>query len=271
MARRSPIPEEQHPSTERYIITYADLITLLLGLFVILYAASQVDLGKYREVAQALVRHFNPGAASLPLEQRGVHLLPGEEGIPQPILPRSPSVTIDEWLQETERLFRLYIASGRLSMERLAEGAVIRVSEALLFETGKADLQPEALPVLDTLAILLRNTPYLISVDGHTDSIPIRTLRYESNWHLSTARALTVAYYLIQHGVPESQLAVRGFGAQRPIAPNSTPEGRARNRRVDIVLSELPMGRHRNRSGYWEPGQPILLPQQSPSAESKKP
>ncbi len=268
MARRLPISEEQHPSTERYIITYADLITLLLGLFVILYAASQVDVGKYREVAQALVRHFNPGAHPLPLEQRGTQLLPGEDGIPQPILPRSFPITIDQWLQETERLFQPYIASGRLSLERLAEGALIRVSEALLFETGKADLQPEALPILDTLAALLRTVPYLISVDGHTDSIPIRTLRYESNWHLSTARALTVAYYLIQHGVPETQLAVRGFGPQRPIAPNSTPEGRAKNRRVEIVLSELSAG-SRNRSGYWQPGQPILLPQQLSSTQRK--
>ncbi len=260
MARQLPTSDEQHPSTERYIITYADLITLLLGLFVILYAASQVDLGKYREVAQALVRHFNPGASVAPLEQQGTQLLSGEVGIPQPILPRVPQRNIDEWLQETERLFMPYIVAGRLTVERTAEGAVIRVSDALLFETGKADLQPQALPFLDTLSALLRNVPYLINVDGHTDSIPIRTLRYESNWHLSTARALAVAYYLIQHGVPEPQVAIRGFGPQRPIAPNSTPEGRARNRRVEVVLTEF-RNSLRTDYGYWKPGQPVLLPQ----------
>ncbi len=262
MRRRSEAADEQHPSTERYIITYADLITLLLGLFVILYAASQVDLGKYREVAQAMVRYFNPGTAPLPTDQRGEHVLPGEQGLPQPILPRSPYHTMDEWVQETERLFKPYVDRGLLTVERTAEGAVVRLSEAVLFESGKADLQPQALPVLDTLAQLLRNVPYLISVDGHTDSIPIRTLRYESNWHLSTARALSVAYYLMQHGVPESQIAVRGFGPQRPIAPNSTPEGRARNRRVEIVLTELSNG-NRGQHGYWKPGQPVVLPRQS--------
>lgn len=261
MGRRLPIPEEHPVSTERYIITYADLITLLLGLFVILYAASQVDLGKYREVAQALVRYFNPGAAPMPLEQRGQALLPSEEGIPQPILPRSAYQSVDEWIQQTERLFKPYVEKGMLEIERTAEGAVVRVAEALLFESGKAELQPQSLPVLDTLASLLRNVPYLISVDGHTDSIPIRTLRYESNWHLSTARALTVAYHLMQRGVPESQLAVRGFGPQRPIAPNSTPEGRARNRRVEIVLTELRNGK--STYGYWQPGQPVILPQKS--------
>lgn len=244
-------------STERYIITYADLITLLLGLFVILYAASQVDLGKYREVAQALVHYFNPGTSPLPLEQRGQDVLPGEEGIPQPILPRSAFGSVDEWVQAAERLLRPYEQQGLLTVERTAEGAVVRVAEALLFESGKADLQPHALPVLDTLAQILRGVPYLISVDGHTDSIPIRTLRYESNWHLSTARALAVGYYLMQHGVPEAQMVIRGFGPQRPIAPNSTPEGRARNRRVELVLIEQ---RNGTTYGYWHPGQPVVLP-----------
>ncbi len=259
MKRRLSIAEEQHASTERYIITYADLITLLLGLFVILYAASQVDVGKYREVAQALVRYFNPGTAPLPVEQRGQNILPGEDGIPQPILPHSAYSSVDQWVQATERLLRWYSHQGLLTIERTAEGAVVRVAEALLFESGKADLRPQALPVLDTLTGLLRNAPYLISVDGHTDSIPIRTLRYESNWHLSTARALAVAYYLIQHGVPEQRIIVRGFGPQRPIAPNSTPEGRARNRRVELVLLEPRTGLSAE-YGYWKPGQPVVLP-----------
>ncbi|GBD07613.1 Motility protein B [bacterium HR21] len=257
MRRRPPIAEEQHASTERYIITYADLITLLLGLFVILYAASQVDLGKYREVAQALVQYFNPGTAPMPLEQQGHAVLSGEEGIPQPILPRSAFGSVDEWVQTAERLFRPYHEQGLLTVERTAEGAIVRVAEALLFESGKAELQPQALPVLDTLAHILQNVPYLISVDGHTDSIPIRTLRYESNWHLSTARALAVAYYLIQHGVPETHIVVRGFGPQRPIASNSTPEGRARNRRVELLLIEQ---RNGAAYGYWKPGQPVVLP-----------
>ncbi|MEN3026584.1 MAG: OmpA family protein [Chlorobiota bacterium] len=262
MARHLSTLDEEHPSTERYIITYADLITLLLGLFVILYAASQVDLGRYREVAQALVQYFNPGSATTPVEQHGQHILPGEEGIPQPILPRSTYPSIDEWLQETEHSLGSYIRAGLLTLERTAEGAVIRVAEALLFESGKADLHPQALPVLDTLALLLRKVPYFVNVDGHTDSIPIRTLRYESNWHLSCARALSVAYYLIQGGVPERRIAVRGFGPQRPIAPNSTPEGRARNRRVEFVLAELHNGVSSG-YGYWKPGQPIVLPSQS--------
>ncbi|MCS7169947.1 MAG: OmpA family protein [Candidatus Kapabacteria bacterium] len=268
MRQRSSIPEEQHASAERYIITYADLITLLLGLFVILYATSQVDLGKYREVAQALIYHFNPNTAPLSSEPQGRHVLPGEQGIPQPILPQSAHRSVDEWVQEMERSFKPYTESGVLTIERAAEGAVVRLAEAILFESGKSELQPQALPVLDTLARLLQYMPYLISVDGHTDSIPIRTLRYESNWHLSTARALSVAYYLIQYGVAEARLVVRGFGPQRPIAPNATPEGRARNRRVEIVLTE-PQDRARPGYGYWQPGQPVLLPQQSHTATSK--
>jgi chemotaxis protein MotB len=257
--RQGIVGEEQHASAERYIITYADLITLLLGLFVILYAASQVDLGKYREVAQALVSYFRTGSVPLPLEQRGQAVLAGEEGLPAPILPRSPYRTVDEWMQQSEHALRPYVASGMLTLERTAEGAILRIGEAALFESGKAELQPHALPLLDTLAMLLRQVPQLINVDGHTDSIPIRTLRYESNWHLSTARALTVAYYLMQHGVAEERIVIRGFGPQRPIAPNSTPEGRARNRRVEITLLELPQELQPQR-GYLRPGQSVVLP-----------
>jgi flagellar motor protein MotB len=109
----------------------------------------------------------------------------------------------------------------------------------MLFESSKAEIQPNAYPVLDTLANILQGVDYQISIDGHTDSDPIRTFRYESNWHLSVARAVNVGYYLIQRGLPEVNTTIKGYGAQRPVAGNDSPEDKARNRRVEITLKKL--------------------------------
>lgn len=235
---RAKLQELRNPNNpDRYLVTYADLITLLLGLFVILYATAQVDVGKYREFAAALGRFFRVAPDSQ--LYGGGKILPGSPTLPQPILPAADRKTLDKISQELESAFATQIRLGSVELEQLPDQIRLRLQDHLLFESGKADLLPESILILDSLAKIFASIEKRIIVEGHTDNIPISTFRYPSNWHLSVDRAVTVAYYLLQKGVPERYLAVCGYADQRPIAPNDTPEGRTRNRRVEIVIQEF--------------------------------
>ena len=236
--RKSGHEPESNP--DRYLITYSDLITLLLGLFVILYAISQVDEGKYVKVSKAFAEYFKSDKG--PVLQGGGGLLEGsKDAIPEPII-YSPAIrkSLQQIGSETEKALESLISKGLLKMKLTAAGLVITLPEKLLFESGKADIRADGQYVIDSLGVILAGVQYQISVDGHTDSSPIATAKYPSNWHLSTDRALTVGYSLIKQGAPESNLVVRGFGQQRPITDNSTTDNKAQNRRVEITIAEIP-------------------------------
>jgi chemotaxis protein MotB len=224
---------------DRYLITYADLITLLLGLFVILYASSKVDEEKFKEFSKAFNMYFdNPGV----LEGGDGVMEARKDNIPEPVLPHPNQKTLDQIMIEAESALSGLLQDGKLSIKRTSGGIMLTLPEVLLFQSAKAEVQPDGEKVLDTLASILKGigTDMLVTVDGHTDSNPIRTFQYESNWHLSVARATNVAYRMMQMGLPEYNVAIRGFGAQRPKVDNSNPENRAINRRVEITISELP-------------------------------
>ncbi len=230
--------EEHNSGTDRYLITYADLITLLLGLFVILYAASQVDQEKYSEFSAAMAQYFKTGAGVL---EGGDGLLEGQKnGLPEPIFQSGSKVSVDEIVEETKKALSSYIDNGTISMTRGNGNFVLTLPEKLLFKSAKAEIEPAGRFILDTLARVLSGIDKQIAVDGHTDTDPIRTFRYESNWHLSVARATNVAYTLIRSGVPERNMSIRGFGSQRPIAENNDAAGKSKNRRVEVTISEIP-------------------------------
>ena len=238
MKRYSIHTDKEHSGADRYLITYADLITLLLGLFVILYASSQVDSGKYKEFSAAMTDYFKPSADNK--QQQGNKILPGADGIPQPILPKVQEKTIDQINLEVEKSLQHEINNGKVSIQRTTTGIIVNLPEKLLFKSAKADIQPDAYPVLDSIAVILKGINKKITIDGFTDSIPIHTFQYESNWQLSTARAMNIGYYILQKGTPEENFSVRGFGANKPLASNLSPEGRAKNRRVEILIEDLP-------------------------------
>ena len=154
-------------------------------------------------------------------------------------MPYPSKKSLEQIQIETERSLRKFVDNGLLTVTRTSNGLTLTLSEKLLFKSGKAEVEPEGMSVIDTLAQILRGIDKQISIDGHTDSDPIKSFRYESNWHLSVARAVNVGYYLVERGISESNLMLRGFGAQRPVAPNSSIEGKAKNRRVEINITEL--------------------------------
>ncbi len=238
MKRHSIHTDKEHSGADRYLITYADLITLLLGLFVILYASSQVDSGKYKEFSAAMTDYFKPSADNK--QQRGNKILPGADGIPQPILPKAQEKSIDQINLEVEKALQQEINEGKVSIQRTSTGIIVNLPEKLLFQSAKSDIQPNAFPVLDSITAILSGINKKISIDGFTDSIPIHTFQYESNWQLSTARAMNIGYYILKKGVSEQNFSIRGFGANKPSASNSSPDGRAKNRRVEILIEDLP-------------------------------
>ena len=236
---------EDKINPDRYLITYADLITLLLGLFVILYASSQVNEEKYKEFSNAFSDFFKPPGVKV--LNNGNGMLGGQKNsIPEPIFPNTRNKTLQEIKNETENSMSKFIKEGLITIKSNPTGLTLTLSESLLFQSGKADIQSDGLIVLDSISNIIRGINKAITIDGHTDSHPIRTFRYESNWHLSSARALAVGYMLISKGLPEKDLSFRCFGAMKPVAENSTPEGRAKNRRVEITISDLPQEKETN-------------------------
>lgn len=225
------LTDEEHPASERYLITYADLITLLLGLFVILYASSQVDSSKYQEMSQAMQSYFE--------KKGGDGILPGGKGLlPEKITDTSSvSKTNEEIAQQVQSVLQGFPSAGAVEVIHNPSEVIIKLPERLLFKAGKSDIEPAGRILLDSVAAILKGTRQEISIDGHTDSIPMRTFQFESNWHLSVDRAIKVGYHMLQGGLPKANTVIRGFGSERPAASNSTLDGRAKNRRVEITIS----------------------------------
>lgn len=228
----------EEEKTDRYLITYADLITLLLGLFVILYAVSKIDLEKYDAYTAAFSEVFNPGSGVLPKDKG---LTTGNDAgsvIQNPTLPNPKS--IEDVEKEVESALGEFIDSGQIGYERTGDEIKLTLPEKLLFPSGRSEIRPAAIPVIDSIGGALQGAEFLITCDGHTDSDPINSARFESNWHLSVDRAANVARELMNTGVPERYFVVRGFAAERPKASNATEEGKAINRRVEITVGPLP-------------------------------
>jgi chemotaxis protein MotB len=227
--------EGEHENQERWLLTYADLITLLLGLFVILYAMSKIDMKKYDQVVAALGGVFGSGDAAVPVKMRFTEL---QDGLPDVFTQRAKVEG------EIRRVLELDSKSLPVDVSQDERGVIVHIQEELLFPSGSADLKSTSLETLDRLADAFRTMPNDIRVEGHTDNVPISTSAFPSNWHLSVGRALTVGYYLIQkHKMNPEKVSVVGYSEYHPIAPNTTAENKAKNRRVDIVVVTEAIGK----------------------------
>jgi chemotaxis protein MotB len=225
---------------ERWLVSYSDFITLLMVLFVILYAGSQVDVTKYKELATSLSAAFGGGPVKVvdPLINNS-----GGGGsdnqIPKPIsVPGIPMETLntrDVTSQLTDMLSSAQL-SNELSVQNNIEGMLISLGEKLLFKSGTADLQEAAYPLLDKLIEMIKPLPNEVRIIGNTGSQPPSDSRYRDNWELSMQRALTILRYLVNNGIEAKRLMPAGVADTRPLFPNDTPEHEALNSRADIVI-----------------------------------
>lgn len=215
-ARRVEARVESH---ERWLVSYADLVTLLLALFIVLYATA--DANRARAIAAAVRAQFE--GESAPPAGRGV--LPGGDSL------ASIQASVEHAVAARDSLRR------NARVRREGRALIISLTEAGFFAPGDANVRDaEALASVDALAAALAGESAPVRVEGHTDSLPISNARYPSNWELSAARASAVLSRLAAAGVAPSRLSIAGYAGERPVAPNDTPQGRALNRRVDVVV-----------------------------------
>lgn len=212
--KREADPAETH--RDRWLISYADLVTLLLALFIVLYAASD------KERAKLIAQNFNQNLSGEAVSGSGV--LPGADSL------------ISERTRIEGVLASNPFFASRAKVTQTNRGVIVSLAEAGFFASGEAEINAEAAQLVDAIAESLIDSKVNVRVEGHTDSTPISTSRYPSNWELSTARAAVVLSRLTDRGIAPERLSAAGYAGFQPIADNSTIEGRAQNRRVDIVI-----------------------------------
>ena len=227
----------EHVNHERWLVSYADFMTLLFAFFVVLFAAGQADKKKQAALAGAMQQAFRGGV----FDGRGAGAVPGSAGASWGSGSSMLEPGLEEGLERALVRDRLKaavageVAAGVVEIRESADGLTVSLRDAGFFASGSAVLRPQALEVLERIAAALPEAG--LRVEGHTDDVPIATEQYGSNWELSSARASSIARLLLRHAnVRAERMAVAGYAQFHPIAGNETAAGRARNRRVDVVV-----------------------------------
>lgn len=248
---------------ESWLIPYADVLTLLLALFIVLFAASEIDSNKYQAITRSLNSALQGGtgileyesnveiegsniSSTVPFPEDLINLLPDDEGDEDEEIDSESEMSAEQdylELLEIQKSIESYITynglSSRLHTAITAEGLLLTITEDVLFESGSASLSHEAQSIAREIAnLLVTDPPRMIRIEGHTDSRPINTPQFPSNWELSSARAINFMKIILENDDLEpSRISATGFGEHRPISTNDNEAGRAKNRRVEVVIS----------------------------------
>jgi chemotaxis protein MotB len=233
---------------ERWLVSYADFMTLLFAFFVVMYALSSVNEGKYRILSDAMVNAFN-SAQNNPVASPGSVVLPPIAVVQKPnVAPKAPDADKQRQRDRMRNVARDILAvmaplieQGKVRVLETSRGVTIEINDSILFSPGQALLQPPLVKALRAIAEVLAPTDFPITIEGHTDNVPIRNAQFPSNWELSAVRATTVLRLFADSGVAADRLTAIGYADTRPVESNLQVEGRARNRRVSILIdSEVP-------------------------------
>ena len=239
--KKHAAPHEEHEG-EPWLLPYSDLMTLLLALFIALFAISQTDQTKMAQMAQAFSAAFNMGGPSF-FNQAGPSASPQREVMTTEDQGNAAYIQENEALEDIKRQMDEYIKQnnmeGELSTQLEEEGLMIRIKEKALFPSGSAELVPESQRIGPLVAGLLASIPERVLISGHTDNVPINTAQYPSNWELSSTRALTFMKFLLSlnNTLNPARFSAIGYSEYRPIATNDTEEGKQQNRRVEILIA----------------------------------
>ncbi len=242
---RQNLGDDSRENTDRWLLTYADMITLLMAFFIMMYSMSILNLAKFKEAAVSIRSGFggdvaghSPGVLSTGRPPHSQPLPNGQTGIRTSVAVPDESAA---WKAIRPLVSYIQNTGGKENQKMRVyqdqRGIVIAMnSDELLFEPGSAKIKGDAYPILNRIAETLYKLEGPVIVEGHTCSIPPVGANYRSNWELSTARATNVIRYLVHKGIEPQRLAASGYASFRPLAPNTTAAGRIRNRRVEIVL-----------------------------------
>lgn len=286
MSRKKKHPE--HVNHERWLISYADFITLLFAFFVVLYSSSQVDHRKVGKLAMAIqvafqeLGVFPASGTAVPLQADGeippstAQMLENVQrtaSIGRIVSPAEGALggaaengAVAMLQKELEKALAPEIFHKDVALRHEPDGLVISLREVGFFPSGSADLRSTAIPTLRRVTEVLLERPYEIRIEGHTDNVRIHTAQFASNWELSTARAIEVVRLMISDmGFAPNRLSVGGYGEFHPIAPNTTEEQRALNRRVDVVILRRSILAATSSIPASTPARPVDAPSQEES------
>ena len=298
MARRRKRHEE-HSNHEAWAIPYGDLLTLLLAFFVVMYALSSVNEGKYRVLSDSLYAAFrgtprtvepvqvgqqqvgpgadsrtgtlqqstHPGATPVRVVAQLPQLAPNAPSAPAAAAePDAPDASLAHVADELDLALADLVRSNVVTVRRSDRWIEVEMRTDILFPSGSAQLAPNAQAVIEQLAQVLGPLPNGVRVEGHTDNVPIRNAAFYSNWELSAARAGSVVRVLAAHGVGPQRLAVVGFGEQHPSQSNETVQGRNANRRVVVVIMPIDPAHHNDPLEMLRAPPPTATPPATPAA-----
>ena len=267
MARKKK--HEEHENHERWLVSYADFITLLFAFFVVMYSISSLNEGKYRTLSDSIVSAFRSSQSAIAPIRLGKPTrpevtdksdigntkrvaVPVENPVTLPLRSMkdkqqatrsaadSPEKMMGEAMKELadqiEKAMAPLIEQDLVTVRSFRYWLEVEIKTNILFSSGSAELQSTALPVLRNLVAILGKYPNPVHVEGFTDNVPIKTVLYPSNWELSVARAMSVVHMFSNEGLDPGRLAAVGYGEHKPVAPNDTKEGRAKNRKVVLVI-----------------------------------
>ena len=262
--------EQQRVSHDRWLVSYADFITLLFGFFVVLYAFAKADQKKQVQVAESIDSAFHALGIFPDAARRTTKNATGEEAKDKAAMamnivmgedvlsPAKVKDDLEHLKKELTQTLSNEVATHTVSIQMGRDGLVISLREAGFFNSGSAVPKPETLPTLRQIAASLGKTPYDMRTEGHTDNVPIHSAEFDSNWELSSARATHIArLFLDIKAIPPDRLSAAGYAEFHPVASNETAAGRSENRRVDIVVLprtkiDLSLPQSKHSSGAWQ-------------------
>ncbi|WP_071458550.1 flagellar motor protein MotB [Bacillus massilinigeriensis] len=245
MSRRKKKAHHEEHTDESWLIPYADLLTLLLALFIVLFAMSSVDARKFQSLSKTFNEVFDGGSGVFQYQSpmpEGQMASPEEEKEDQEKNDKEAIAREQRELQALQKRVNAYIKkknlSNKLATSLTDEGLLVTIRDNVLFASGKAEVRPEDVMTANEIAeLLVMDPPRNIIISGHTDNVPIRNSNFESNWELSVMRAVEFMKIILKNDKLNPQwFSAKGFGEFKPIATNETPEGKAKNRRVEILI-----------------------------------
>ncbi|MEQ1768142.1 MAG: flagellar motor protein MotD [Methylotenera sp.] len=280
MIRRPPLDDDEE-STDRWLVSYADFITLLFAFFVVMYSISSVNQGKYNELMSSMGNAFTGGSISSPIKINSKPISGANnklKGQPYSVVKPLPLTHLynEKMRREREAMTRMavdisnklapLINENKVRVMQNNRGIRIDINDSLLFSPGSADLASAASGVLNEVATMIKDNERLIQVEGHTDNIAIHNETFFSNWELSAVRASSVVRMLSDAGIAEARLSALGFGSTQPLAENVSVEGRAKNRRVSIMILYEGQTEAQNQTGFG-----LEITPQSPATQAQAP
>ncbi len=268
MARKKKAKQEAHENHERWLVSYADFITLLFAFFVVMYAISSVNEGKYKVMSDSMSQAFKsqsqvimgdtrPKLGGIESDSSMLSTIDDKKVFSQ----RMPLKLLSEELRQE---FKGLIDDGRVTIREDEDWVEIELKSSLLFITGGADLTREAEMMLISIATTLTKIDNPVTVEGYTDNVMIKNALFPSNWELAASRAVTVTKTLIVGGVAKDRLIAASYADNYPVADNSTEDGRANNRRVVLLVENNSSRRDHLNKNKFDSGSGDTLPQHLP-------